>query len=254
MYKFAYTNTVKTRRLLYPIFLIVIGALQFVLVGLVAVRGDIKSITFDNQHLASEPLSTLHCPVLITARETGVVSATIINETKKEVSIPIRAVIRNGISGDVQTIESEIPLGSYESQELTWPINASNAAADQFILVRVHQMVYSSNPYLNASCGVLVVNVPFLTGSQLILITMGLATLLSSAGLLIWGLSSTPKGWHNPGFKRWGFFLAIALLLAVVALSGYWGAALFISIIWIMQVVELVSYFISKKQILNQSL
>ena len=250
--KFAYTNIVKSKQIDFSFLLVVTGALLFVLVGVVAIWGDIKSISFDNQRLATDPLRTLQCPVLITANENGSISALIVNETKKDVSIPIKAVITNGSSGDIQTIESEIPLGSYESQILTWPINALNAAADQFILVRVHQMVYSSNPYLNASCGVFVANIPFLTGAQLILIIMGLATLFSGAGLFIWGLSSTPRGWQDPGFKRWVFFLVIALLLALVALSGYWGAALFIAIIWIMQVVELILYFGSQKKTVSQ--
>ncbi len=82
-YKFAYTNIVKSKRINFSFLPIVIGAMLFVLIGGVAVWGDLKSIHFDNQTLATEPLSTLHCPVLITARETGRVSATIINEKKK---------------------------------------------------------------------------------------------------------------------------------------------------------------------------
>ena len=227
----------------FSFFGIAIGALLFVLVGVVAAWGDVKSLSFDNQRLASEPLSSLHCPAVITRNEIGMVSATIVNETNKDQPNRIRAVITDGSSPEPEKIETEFTLSPDEAQEMAWPISTRNAAADHFILIRVHQVATYAQPLRNASCGVFVADVPFLTGSQLILATLGLAALFSGVGLLIWGVTCTPRGWRNPGFKRWLFFTGIAFLLAVVAIVGYWGAALFIAVVWIMQGIELILYF-----------
>jgi hypothetical protein len=241
-------NSVKSKRFHFSSIFIILGALLFVLVGGIAAWGDVRSIAFDNRRLADEPLSSLKCPAVLTNHETGTISATIVNNTEEYVSVKVRAAFTDAESTRPLEIESEVPLEPNKSWELSWPVSEQNAEADHFILVRIHQIASASTPDLNASCGIFVINFPFLTGSQLVPAVMGLAALLSGAGLLIWGLKSTPRGWRNPGFRRWLFFIGVAILLTVIALEGYWGAALLIAIVWILQAIELSHYFFSLKR------
>lgn len=237
--------SVKTKRFRVSSIGIIFGALLFVFVGVIAALGDIQSVTFDNQKLAPERLKTLQCPVVITPNETGIISATITNQTNRAMMNRMRAVITNANDPELERIEYEFTLNPEEIRELTWPITSENAQANRFILARVHQVATYATPLRNASCGVMVIDVPYLTGFQLILSLMGLAALLSGVSLIVWGIHCSPKGWRNPGFRRWLFFTVTALLISLFALAGYWGIAVIITILWVMQIIDLIQFFSS---------
>ena len=229
----------KTIRLIATIAL-VLGSLLFVLIGAAAAWGDIESTLFNNTRSAPGRLTTLNCPAFITTDETAYISARIINETNKDTLFKIRAFITDGNIILLKEIDSDVPLGPYESMVIEWPVIAENAAFDRVILARVHQLENSPHPYRNASCGIVVVGIPFLTGTQLVYLGMGLGLVSSAAGLWFWNQNATPHGWRNSGFRRRTFFTGAALLLAVTGLMGYWALATIILVVWITLVIEVV--------------
>ena len=238
-------NTVKPRQLpLTTLILIFLGVSILLFIGAVSVWGDIKAVPFDNlKHLAAEPLSTLQCPAIITSSETGTIFAIFSNVRNLEVTMDTRATITNGSVGGTITIDNEVLLEPEESQRLSWQVNAQNATADHFILARIHQLAMASQPLKNASCGIFVINLPFLTGQQFLLISMGLAGLLSIGGIILFAIRNNSWSLKNPGLRRLLIFIAVSLLFSVGGLMGYWGFALFVLIVWLMLVFELFWFF-----------
>ena len=215
-------------------------------IGVLSAWGAIKAMSFDNsRHLAAEPLSSLQCPAIITSSETGTIYAAFSNIKKVDATLDTRTTITNGSNGEPETIDTELLLGPEETQVLTWEVNAQNAGVDHFILARVHQLASASQPLKNASCAIFVINLPFLTGRQVILLSLGMAFFLSAGGILLFALRNQSGRWKSPGVKRLLILLTVTYLFAAAGLKGYWGFALFVLIVWLMLVFEIIIFFAS---------
>jgi hypothetical protein len=97
----------------------------------------------------------------------------------------------------------------------------------------MHQFPYGPLPYRNASCGIYVINIPFLTGQQFIIISLVLGLIFSGVGLLLWALSSRPIVWDK--LTRIHELLALILLaifICITGLSSMWLLGVFLLILW----------------------
>jgi hypothetical protein len=133
----------------------------------------------------------------------------------------------------------EIEPGETEGVEIE--VSPENAVYNRLILIRMHQFAYGPLPYRNASCGIFIINIPFLTGRQFVIISLVFGLLFSTTGLLLWGLSSRPIVWDK--LTRFHEFIALILLAIFICLTGlssFWllGALLFV--LWFLLVIGLI--------------
>jgi hypothetical protein len=125
----------------------------------------------------------------------------------------------------------EIEPGETKSVEVK--VSSENAVYNRIILVRMHQFSYGPLPYRNASCGIYVINIPFLTGQQFIIISLVLGLIFSGVGLLLWALSSRPIVWDK--LTRIHELLALILLaifICITGLSSMWLLGVFLLVLW----------------------
>jgi len=229
----------KTLRLI-GIILSVLGTLMFVFIGAVSIWGDIEA-TFFNASLQSDTsLKTLRCPPVITTDEVGIVSANITNTDDKPHTIDVRAYVTDGFITLMNEYLAEVTLEPNESERLEWPVVAENAAYERLILVRVHQMKEYPLPYMNASCGIVVINLPFLTGNQLTAMIVILAFFLSGGGILLWALNEDSNVWI-----KMIIFSISGCLFTVAGLFGKWFLGLFIFIVWILMGVGMIWQYLN---------
>ena len=235
----------KTARL-FGILSLILGVLLFVFIGVISIWGDIEASFFDAALLKSPKLKHLSCPAVITTNEIGQVTAEITNTDKKPVTIEVRAHVTNGFVTLMNEYITDVPLEPGETKTIDVPIVAENAAYKRLILVRVHQMKELTNPYQNAACGVVLVNVPFLTGTQFVIGIMSLGCLLIAGGFLLWALNSRPIILQRKrNFISLLIFTAIAVILAIIGLIGFWLLGIMIAVIWVLMGVSLIFQFLS---------
>jgi hypothetical protein len=204
--------------------------LGLVLTGL-ALWGDIEAVLFDASIGATGRISSLRCPVMITSQETGVVRATFSNPADREINLPIIIRISEGRVTLMREIRSFLPLSPGERASFEWEVTPEDAAFDLFVLVRVHTLRMSPLPARTGSCGILVIDIPVLTGNQLFTIILVGSLLSMGTGLRIWW-SANP---NLVGRKQESGYAMLALLITIligflVNFFGFWllGGVLFL--------------------------
>jgi hypothetical protein len=235
----------KTARVLGSIVFIV-GVLLFVFIGAISIWGDIEATFFDASLIQAKKLGHLNCPAVITSNETSEVTAKITNVDQRPVIIEVKAHVTDGFVTLMNEYKTDVSLEPGQSNIVDIPIAPENAAYGRLILVRVHQMKELTNPYQNASCGVVLVNIPFLTGNQFVILVMSLGILLTVGGLFIWALNSRPIILQRKrGLVAMIVFAAIAILLAIIGLAGFWLFGVFIAAVWLLMGIGLIWQFFS---------
>jgi hypothetical protein len=202
-----------------------------VTIGMVLLGGsvyaDFESTLFDVSIIADGSISPIRCPVLLNDHETGVIAATITNNTPEPRERLVRAHISKGHLILMREIEERLVLAPNETRILRWAVTSRDAAYGHLILVKVIALENGIQPSHKGSCGVIVLNLPdWITGQALTysLLAASLIFLLSGAGLWwVYGRSFTGRRLEATR----AFFILAAVILSGLAFSflGFWEFA-----------------------------
>ncbi len=224
----------KSLRIVGLIFLI-LSAILFAFLGIISMWGDLEAVVFNSAIKSNKPLTSLRCPIVITPDDNAYVSARIHNSSDRELEMEIRTRVSDGSVVLMKEFTTNFVLKSGESEVVHVPISTADAAFDRVVLVRMHQISRGPLPYLNASCGIVVFNIPHITGNQFVILILILGTLFSAAGMTLWVLNAKPiEGNRLKTFRFLLFFTILACLLVLSGLFGWWMITLFLAIIWIL--------------------
>jgi len=211
------------------------------------VWADLEAALFDSALAADEALSSLRCPVLITSQESGTVAATFANSSGMALLRTVRAHISYGFATLIREEEEQFVLEPGESRQVKWAVTAEDAAWRHFVLVRVHELRNSPLPSRTGSCGILVLNVPGLTGSQVVLLTGATAVLSMVVSVVLWAAGRRASTRPVPDLTRSMSILA-GLVLAAMAISatGQWMVGGLLIIFSALLLVTMVTWAISR--------
>jgi len=161
--------TIKSRKLMVALgtLLFIIGAVIGLWLMVVSAWGDLEAMLFDSALGSDEPLKTLDCPTLITPSEVGIVSASYANNSDFERKVIIQTHMTMGHSYLITEQRDENMIAPGESLEMEYEVFANQAAFHRLILVRIYQFRSFSIPSRSGSCGIMVVDLPQFTGSQI---------------------------------------------------------------------------------------
>jgi len=213
----------------------------------IVVWADFEAILFDPAIRQDASLNSLRCPVMMTEVETGTVSAAFTNSLDRSVELFVRAHISDGYVTLMKEVDTRLPLAAGETQRLQWTVFPDDAAFGRLILVKVIVKGGYPLPSRQGTCGILVVNAPYLTGGQIF--TLGLAvgflSMLIGAGL--WILVERPLNETGLQVARAMGMLAGAVLVGTIfGLLGWWlpGAALFM--VTLLAIGAIIGYFLNR--------
>lgn len=173
--------------------LFILGIVLGTLLAGVAVWGDLEAFLFDSAITPEAPLTTLRCPILMTATQTDTVGITLRNTSDRATSFYVRAHISLGFVTLMSEENSRLPLEPGQSGRLEWPIYPGDAAFGRVILVRVHVLPNAPFPYRAASCGIVLVNLPgLLPGDAWYAIGLVISLACAAGGIALWITSNRP--------------------------------------------------------------
>ena len=224
-----------------------------VLIGMalvaITVWTDLEASFFDST-LASqggESLKSLRCPVLMTTSETGTVRATVQNAADKPIELRLRAHITEGFVTLMREVNATLPLEPGEKKTAEFFVTADDVTYQWLILVRVLQFRYYPLPARQASCGVLVLDVPFLTGGQLLGLTIAAALLGLLGGIALWSAAHWPLNRSAQATVRTMGALTVSLLIGfIVSLWGSWLMGTLLFAINLLLIFEIVRHAVQK--------
>ena len=212
--------------------------------------GHIEASQFEAPPGGDNRLTSLSCPAFVTPNEISYASAWLENPTERPMRRLAFTRITEGSVVLVREIETRIELQPGENYRMVWPITTEDAAWSRFVFLRVNVLRNTPMPSQTGACGVMVANVPWLTGGQLTFLILTLAGLGLGGGLIWW------RRLHQPliGFARQlhNLMLGYTILLMAgtfVVWRGQWmgGAALF-AVVLLVTVTVLAWFTLSERK------
>lgn len=208
---------------------------------------DFEAVLFNPGLSYEAPLRSLRCPVMITPSETGTVSALLTNPLDRSTERYVRAHVTDGYITLMREINKSVPLAPGEKERLHWTVTADDAAFDRFILIKVIVRGRYPLPSRQGTCGILVVNAPFLTGNQVLGLTFAASLLSMVGGYGLWFNASRPL--DQPGRQVSRAMVALAggvVLGAIVGWLGWWLPGLILFVIIVLGIGVIIGYFLNR--------
>jgi hypothetical protein len=229
------------------VLIFVVGFLLGMALFGIVVWPDLEASLFDTSNRGDARLTGLRCPVMMTAKETGTVSALFKNPLERPVEFYIRTHISHGYATLKREITSNLPLAPGETQTLEWPVTPEDAAYGRLILVRVRLGPKYPLPSRGGSCGILVVNLPYFTGNQIFAFALAASLLGMVVGAGLWVVANRPL--NRPGrdvTRAMGALAGSVLIGTVVGLLGWWMFGVIIFTITVLLIGAIVGYFVNR--------
>ncbi|MFO7683922.1 MAG: hypothetical protein R6X34_28150 [Chloroflexota bacterium] len=166
--------------------LFLFGMLLALLLVVMSFWPDMEARLFDPGQVAEARLTTLRCPMVVTPADEAQITATFRNTLDRDLRLLVVARISEGrltMMREARTLLS-LPPGSKEM--LAWDIAPEDAVFGRVIMARVHQFRSFPYPSRDKVCGVLFLNLPWLTGGQLVWMLSSLTLLSLGVGAWLW--------------------------------------------------------------------
>jgi uncharacterized membrane protein YhaH (DUF805 family) len=189
----------------------------------IATWGGLEAAMFDPSLSAERRLTSLRCPIIATPEEEVSVKATFTNPSDRNVRIPIRTRISHGQVTTMREVALTLPLDAGESQTLEWGVSADDLVFGRFILVRLFAVRSSPLPSRGGSCGIMILNIPYLTGNQFVALSLALSIVAMAIGGRMWLVNVRPL--HDAARRMARILVLLAVIVMVtllVAFFGYW--------------------------------
>ncbi len=183
-----------------------------------------------------DPFGGMHCPILISTGETGVVTADFTNSTD-QTQQPYYEVEISGITA-ARSLEDQITVPPHTTGQASWTVTTADIDVPPFIFVKMDILPIAEYATREATCGILVANLGSLSGGLVLAagVVMGLICLLASFIVPALGLTAgeatqfDTQASSNPGRASQALGLTAALALLSGLLSWWVPATVLIAI------------------------
>ncbi len=215
------TNTALPKPI-YAILLFAAGVLLTTALTTMLTWASLEADFYGFQHYSTgERLSGLSCPRIMTPRETGSISVQANNPSQKVVTPIIRIDTSTSLAPD--TFQTQLTLQPGETQKVQQAVSANNIDLGNFIFAKVYRYPAYPLPSAEAACGIMILDIPILGGSQLYILWLALCLLLTPLGLWRWDASSAADASRHDAMQNAIRALGVVVLLGLlVSVMGLW--------------------------------
>ena len=216
------------------------------IVTTVAVWGDLEASLFDPSFSEEHALTSLSCPILLTAEEVGSVTAKVHNPLDRPSDRFIRVHISHGYVTLMREIRERFTVLPGDTHELKWSVTPEDAAFERLILLKAHLSARYPLPARISSCGIMVLNIHGVTGSAIVTGSIIASALSMGLGILLWNLGGQRPRWGKISIARSLIILAATLLLGMFfAFKGWWVLGLAFLVIILLMMLGMVVHYIT---------
>lgn len=199
----------------------ILGILIGAALNVSMVWADLEASFYGFTRYGQERLKDLHCPVFFTSKEEGKITATFYNPTDHDIDPRVWTDISS--PGPFESNREAILVEPGKSVTLEWQISTNHVVLERFVFFRIFQSADYGIVSHEATCGIMFLDIPFLTGEQLFWLAFILCILGIIIGAGLWESSNTPLKGHTRDLARALRFMAILILAGMfVAYQGNW--------------------------------
>ena len=192
------------------------AAIGFALVT-VSFWGDYEASMIGLKYIGEKQLDTLACPILTTSKDNAEVSVNIHNPLEHNLTRTVQVLVSNGRLSLLREDRVSFQLKPDESRQLAWPVEPEDAVYGKLVLAKVYLYPSHSIPSKDATCGILVLDIPFLSGQQVVLGSLGLSLIGMAAGTLLWQRNNRLKTIQQKELSRSMFMMASTITVGLIA-------------------------------------
>ncbi len=228
-----------------------VGNLFGIMLSGVMTWSDIEASLFQYNITGKKKLSSLNCPILLNGNEEREIKVTIKNDRDQAISPYIRAFVSEDHITFKRESTHDLLIQPGDAVEIIWKIRAEDAVYDLFVFFRIY--IHDDFPYpsRDGTCGVLVTNIPGLSGNQLTLILFTFSILLIVGGNILIQISPLPHEDKRKTTIGTKYLSGLTLLSIFIAYLGYWVIGLIIWTIIVVLVMILSLQLISGEKQIN---
>ncbi len=200
-----------------------IGIALGLILAVVAVWGDAEAVALFSTTIMADETFSIRCPVIMTTTETPAVRASFKNPIERDVKFTIRTYLSDdSIAMSYETL-TILPVAAGETQQLQWTVTPENIVFRRLILVKVLQHRLYPIPGHQGLCGILVLDLPYFTGTQIVIFSVVFSLLCIALGAIMWRLGNQPiKGRMLEITHAMDALAVIVLFDMVIGLAGTW--------------------------------
>jgi hypothetical protein len=218
---------------IFSIFLYIIGAVSTLFLGIMVTWAQFETTFYGFPTLNEDHSLPLSCPLVMTSHETSTITTTLENKTDREIRLLVRADISS--SWRIRSEREFIRVPEGASQQVSWQVDVNDMDYGRFIMARVYQYASYKTTMKDAMCGIVMLDVPFLTGNQVlvILLVAGFGGLAS--GLFLWHRAHQPlEGIALTYFNALLFMAIVAGLGLILSLNYLWAPSALLFVVAIL--------------------
>ena len=210
---------------------VITGTLLSLFLLVVTVWGDLESALFASTLDAEKSLSSLNCPILMSSNEVGKVTATFKNLVDRDWDRFTRVYISDGFITLRREVKMKVPIPEGEKVTVSWDLTSEDAVYNRFIFFHIYVNAKYPYPSLGGSCGVVLLDLWNLTGTQSLILILATSLGLILLGVVLWKIStkSGEKAWYT-----YRSMIGLAVIIFIGLVVGYIGA-------WVIALLLLVS-------------
>ncbi|MFH2039006.1 MAG: hypothetical protein ABIJ65_06170 [Chloroflexota bacterium] len=203
---------------------------------------------FGGIKIAEEDLKTLHCPPIITPIDRSAVKATITNNTNRTIKPLYRMNVSN--NSEITRLVETIPeIAPGETLQVEWVVNPEDAIYGNLILVKVMQYKTIKTPSREATCGTLVLKIPYLSGSQVLITGIFSSLVLMGLGIILWLKSNRPLIGRSLNVRNAMLFLVVLIGAGmIVACFGSWMLGIILLTICLLLIVASINFLVTPEK------
>ncbi len=205
--------------------LFVLGVLIALALAALTAWASFEGLSYFATGAGYDPFDGLHCPIMISPTETGIVEADFINATD-QAQQPYYEVEISGVAAARQ-LENQITLAPHTTQQVSWTVSAADVDLSPFVFVKMDVLPMAEYSTREATCGIIVANILGMKGGTAMSVAVALALLCMLLGLVLpaWGLTpgeaarfdSEASGNYRRATQALGLVAAFALLAGLMA-------------------------------------
>lgn len=188
-----------------------------------SVWADLEGYMFQPATYADQSEYYLRCPNLITTSDFGIISLGVENTDDKEARKVVRGFKTLGYLIYIASDETTLELQPGDSEVLHWYIYPEDAAWNRFVLFRANIISSVGTSLTTTSCGVMVIDVPFLNSNQLLFFILLGGTIFITLGIYLMYRSSIISEKIEFYAEKLMIVLTVVLIIGLLlSLFGQW--------------------------------
>lgn len=231
----------KTLLRLLALLLFAIGSLSGLALFGAATIADLESVLYGFDRFGYKMTTSFLCPIFLGEDEIGIVRLKLTNPTHQ--TIRPNLVFQTSAFPLFREERQTLTLAAGETKTVTWTVSQADREYRRYIFAKIYTFASYPAPDLEQTCGIVLLDLPGLTGQQ---VTAGMVVMSLGGmglGLLLWRFSGPLAGREREVQTALLALASVVVLGMVSAFFAWWPLGILLLALFLVLVGVILGHF-----------